>query len=263
MKITVALAQMAIARDRPQVNEETVRKMAKQAATRNVDLLILPELWSTGYNLPRAGEFATPLDKGSFAVMAEQAQGHQMHVVGTLLEANHRPGGAPYNTAALYGPDGSRKAIYRKAHLFPPMGEVKYLTPGEALPIFDLPWGPTSLAICYDLRFPEQWRCYTQNGAQLIVIPAEWPVSRVEHWRTLLRARAIENQLFVAGCNRTGNDVDGAFGGHSAVVDPMGRVLVEGTLEPGLLVVTLDLDLVQEMRRRWPFLNDRRPDLCG
>jgi predicted amidohydrolase len=263
MEITVALAQMAIARDRVEENEETVRNMAKQAADHNVDLLVLPELWSTGYNLLRAGEFAAPLDEGSFALMAGLAQTHQMHVVGTLLEANSNLNEAPYNTAALYGPDGAREAFYRKVHLFPPLGEVEHLAPGEVFPTFDLPWGRTALAICYDLRFPEQWRRYTTAGAQLVMSPAEWPVSRIEHWRTLLRARAIENQFFVVGCNRTGEDVDGTFGGHSAVIDPMGRVLVEGTSEPELLMVRLDLDLVNETRRRLPFLNDRKPDLYG
>jgi predicted amidohydrolase len=191
--------------------------------------------------------------------MAGLARQHKMHVVGTALEAN--PGGAPYNTAALYGQDGVRLGAYRKVHLFPPMGEVEHLSPGEDFPILDLPWGPTALAICYDLRFPELWRRYTGAGARFIILSAEWPVPRIEHWRLLLRARAVENQLFVAGCNRTGKDADGAFGGRSALVDPMGQVLVEGDVEPGLFSASLDMDRVDEIRRRLPFLNDRRPEL--
>jgi predicted amidohydrolase len=120
-----------------------------------------------------------------------------------------------------------------------------------------------ALAICYDLRFPEQWRRYTDAGAQVIFIPAEWPARRGEHWRLLLRARAVENQLFVAGCNRAGADSDGEFGGHSAAVDPWGRVLVEGGTEPGLFVATLDLDEVARTRRLFPFLRDRRPEVYG
>ena len=105
-----------------------------------------------------------------------------------------------------------------------------------------VPWGRTALDICYDLRFPEMWRRYTEAGAQVIILPAEWPLRRVEHWRILLRARAVENQLFVVGCNRAGVDADGEFGGHSAAIDPWGRVLVEGGSEPELLMATLDLD---------------------
>jgi predicted amidohydrolase len=143
------------------------------------------------------------------------------------------------------------------------LGEVEHLTPGDALPVFELPWGTVAMAICYDLRFPELWRRFADAGAQLILIPAEWPIRRVEHWRLLLRARAVENQLYVAGCNRAGGDADGKFGGHSAAVDPWARVLVEGGSEPNLLVTPIDLDDVARARRLFPFLTDRRPDVYG
>jgi predicted amidohydrolase len=143
------------------------------------------------------------------------------------------------------------------------MGEVDTLASGDALPTFALPWGGTALAICYDLRFPELFRQYTTAGACLILVPAEWPVRRIEHWRVLLRARAVENQLFVAGCNRAGSDLDGEFGGHSAAIDPWGTVLVEGGAEPGLSMHKLNLDEVTRIRRLFPFLDDRRTDLFG
>jgi predicted amidohydrolase len=222
---------------------------------------MLPELWLTGYDLAMASDYAASLDEGSFALMADLAQTHRMYVVGTALEAN--PLGLPFNTAALYGPRANRIGAYHKTHLFPPMGEVEHMAPGQALPTFDLPWGRTALAICYDLRFPELWRRYTDAEAQLILIPAEWPVRRVKHWQLLLRARAVENQLFVVGCNRAGRDMDGEFGGHSAAIDPWGRVLVEGGLAPGLFLATLDLEEVARSRHRLPFLDDRRPELYG
>jgi omega-amidase len=259
MELTVALAQMTIALGRPDLNETTARAVGAQAAAREADLLILPELWPTGYDLGRAREYAAPLDDGPFGLMADLARKHRLYVAGTALESNES--GPPFNTAALYGPDGVRVAAYRKVHLFPPLGETEHMTAGAALPTFDLPWGRTALAICYDLRFPELWRQYTYAGAQTILIPAEWPLRRVEHWRLLLRARAVENQLFVVGCNRAGADPDGEFGGHSAAVDPWGRVLVEGGPEPGLYLATLDLDEVTRTRELFPFLDDRRPDV--
>lgn len=263
MQLTIALAQMAITSGRPDLNEAEARRLAAQAADAGAGLLLLPELWPTGYDLVYAAGCAAPLDGGHFALMAGIARTYHLHVLGTALEAN--PAGRPYNTAALYTPDGERAAWYRKAHLFAPMGEVEHLSPGDALPVFDLPWGRTALAICYDLRFPEMWRRYMQAGAQLILIPAEWPIRRVEHWRLLLKARAIENQLFVAGCNRAGvgSDAQDPFGGHSAAVDPWGQVLVEGELEPGLYLASLDLDQVDRCRRVFPWLDDRRPDLYG
>lgn len=261
MQITVALAQMSIAVGVPDLNHRTARDLAARAAAQRADLLVLPELWPTGYDLERAAEYAAPLDSGPFLLMAGLARQHHMHVVGTCLEAN--PQGRPFNTAALFGPQGDLLAAYHKVHLFPPMGERVHMTPGDAFPVFDLPWGRTALAICYDLRFPELWRLYTTQGAQLIVIPAEWPVRRVEHWRLLLRARAVENQLFVVGCNRAGTGADGEFGGYSAAVDPWGRVLAEGGAEPGLHLARLDLDEVDRSRTLLPFLADRRSELYG
>lgn len=263
MQLTIALAQMAITPGRPDLNEAEARRLAAQAAGSGAGLLLLPELWPTGYDLGHAGGYAAPLDSGHFALMADIACAHHLYVLGSALEAN--PAGRPYNTAVLYTPGGERAAWYRKAHLFAPMGEVDHLSPGDALLTFDLPWGRTALAICYDLRFPEMWRRYMQAGAQLILIPAEWPIPRVEHWRLLLKARAVENQLFVAGCNRAGEgpDAKDCFGGYSAAVDPWGRVLVEAGLEPGLFLTTLDLAEVDRCRRAFPWLGDRRPDLYG
>ena len=261
MQITVALAQMAIALGKPQENQQTAQTLAAQATEQGADLLLLPELWATGYDLARATEYAAALDSGHFALMASLAQEHQLYVGGTALEAN--PGGRPFNTAALYGPDGRCAGAYRKVHLWAPLGEVEHLMPGDAMPVFNLPWGRVAMAICYDLRFPELWRRLADTGAQLVLIPAEWPVRRVEHWRLLLRARAVENQLFVAGCNRAGADADGEFGGHSAVADPWARVLTEAGSESGLFVTTIETDEVARARRLFPFLADRRPEVYG
>jgi omega-amidase len=261
LELKVALAQMAISAGRPDQNEATARTMAAQAAERGSDLLVLPELWPTGYDLGCARETAAQLHDGPFAVMAELARAYQLYVLGTAMEAN--PDGLPFNTAALYGPEGDLLGVYRKVHLFPPMGEVEHMTPGSALPTFDLPWGRLALAVCYDLRFPELWRRYAYDGAHLVLIPAEWPIRRVEHWRLLLRARAVENQLFVVGCNRGGGGDDGTFGGHSAVIDPWGRALVEGGVEPGMFLATLGLEEVSRARERFPFLKDRRPEVYG
>ncbi|MGQ9599235.1 MAG: carbon-nitrogen family hydrolase [Anaerolineae bacterium] len=260
MEVHVALAQMAVAVGEPDRNWATAQAMAAEAASRRADLLILPELWPTGYDLARSEAYAAPLDHGAFGQMAELAQAYGLYVVGTALEAG--PTGRPFNTAALYGPTGERLGSYRKVHLWAPLGETEHMTAGNALPVFDLPWGRVALAICYDLRFPEQWRRYALAGAELILIPAAWPARRIEHWRLLLRARAVEDQLFVVGCNRAGGGIDipgDQFGGHSAVVDPWAQVLVEGDMEPGLLVARLDLGEVARSRHLFPFLKDRRP----
>jgi omega-amidase len=261
MEITIALAQMAVVPGGPDANLRTAQALAIEAADRGADLLMLPELWLTGYDLARAVELAAPLDEGAFALMADLAQRHQIHVVGTSLAA--RPTGKPFNTAALYGPDGSRLGAYRKVHLWAPLGEVEHMSAGQEMPVFDWPWGRVALAICYDLRFPELWRRFALSGAQLVLIPAEWPGRRIEHWRLFLRARAVENQFFVAGCNRAGADGDGEYGGFSAAADPWGQVVTEGGPEPGLSFATLDLQEVNRARNLFPFLADRRPEVYG
>jgi len=264
VELNIALAQMAVRPGDPAGNEAEARRLAARAGDDGADLLLLPELWHSGYDLARAGEYAAPLDEGAFGLMAELARQHDLYVVGTALEAVED--GQPCNTAALYAPGGERAGAYRKVHLWAPLGETEYLTPGQSLPTFQLPWGCVALAICYDLRFPEQWRRYADVGAQLILIPAAWPSARVEHWRLLLRARAVENQFCVAGCNRAGGGDDAGqdcFGGFSAAVDPWGQVAAEGGPEPGLVVARLDLDEVARVRRLFPFLADRRPEVYG
>jgi len=146
------------------------------------------------------------------------------------------------------------------------MDEQQYLQAGKAMPVFDLPWGRTALAVCYDLRFPELFRRYALQGAMLVVVPAQWPARRAEHWRTLLRARAIENQMVVVGCNRVGCDGDDSapFGGHSAVYDAWGRAAVEGNPDEEMLLTgAVDLSVVAQARSFIPALEDRRPDLYG
>lgn len=261
MEITVAVAQLAIFAGQPDRNAEQLRDAAAQAAARRANLLVAPELWPTGYDLACAVPGAAPLGEGPFALMAGLALRHRLYILGTALEQN--PAGRPFNTAALYGPDGKLAGAYRKVHLFAPMGEVEHMAAGADLPVFDLPWGRTALAICYDLRFPEMWRRYMELGAQLVLIPAEWPARRVEHWRLLLHARAIENQFFVVGCNRAGAGPDGEYGAHSAAIDPWGQVLAEGGAEPGIFHATLNLDEVARCRTVFPWLQDRRPDVCG
>ena len=125
----------------------------------------------------------------------------------------------------------------------------------------DLPWGRWGLAICYDLRFPELFRRYSAAGAVGVLLPAQWPTARVDHWRTLAQARAIENQMCVLACNRSGCDGDVQFGGHSMACDPWGQILVEAGSDDALLTVAIDMEAVNDARRRIPALRDRRLDL--
>ena len=265
--LTVALAQINIALGDPAANIARLPGLAAEAKARGAGLLVLPELWSSGYDLERASELAVALDDGAFSAMAEQARRNQLAICGSALACQPGRRGQPLerasqptNTAALYNADGLLVLAYSKLHLFGLMREDQFLAPGDDAPLAETPWGNIALAICYDLRFPELFRSYAVRGASVIIMPAEWPHPRVEHWRTLVRARAIENQCFVVACNRVGSDRANQFCGRSLVVDPWGNTLAEGGDAEELLIATFDLALVATVRERMSVLRDRRPE---
>ena len=255
--LTLALAQMDVPPGQPEANLARVREFAAQAREAGADLLLLPELWLHGYDLERAADWAAPLGEGGFAHMAGLARQFRLHLAGSLLE---RHAGGVSNTAVLYAPDGALLGAYRKVHLFRLMQEPRYLVAGDHATLCSTPWGPTGLAICYDLRFPELFRAMAVAGAVLFVVPAQWPVRRVEAWLLLARARAVENELVVAACNRVGSDGQVTFPGRSLVVDPWGHVLVEGDDRERLLIAQVDLQEVRKARRYLTVYKDRRPE---
>ncbi len=264
--LTISLIQMDCRLGEPAHNFDRAAEFVAEAAARRSTggshLVLLPELWSTAYALDRAVELAGPLaqapDGSPFGRVAALAQQHGVWLGGSLLEEN---AGRFYNCFALYDPAGRLCAAYRKLHLFRLMEEEQYLGAGDATVLAETPWGATGLAICYDLRFPELFRRYALAGAQLLLLPAEWPHPRREHWRTLLRARAIENQCFVAACNRVGVTGNSSFFGASALIDPWGETLIEGGEAEMVLTATIDLSLVDAVRRRIPVFADRRPEV--
>lgn len=260
MRLNVALAQIEIAFGRPDENMATVRALAATAAARGADLLVLPELWSSGYDLQRAHALAAGPGEGVHAWLAALARAQGIAIVGSTLMQQH---GRTANTATFYAADGALLATYEKVHLFGPMHEPEYLAAGGAISVFDAPWGRSALAICYDIRFPELLRACVLQGAETIIVVAAWPAARLEHWRTLLRARAIENQCFIIAANCVGSDPATVFGGHSLVVSPWGDVLVEGGERAELLFASLDLKLIAATRARLRVLHDRRPDVYG
>jgi len=261
MQLTIALGQMDVQMGEPQANVRKAAQFAAQAARSGADLLLLPELWSTGYDLQRAAVYATAVTTGIFAETAVLARTHHLAIVGSCLSDLGE--GRVGNTAVYHNPNGKVQAIYSKTHLFRLMDEEKYLTAGDGLTLVETAWGKMGLAICYDLRFPELFRWYALHGARLILLPAEWPQPRLAHWRTLLQARAIENQLFIVACNRVGTSNGQTFFGHSCVIDPWGAVVLEMGEEKGMETAVLDLSLVDSVRHKIPVFADRRPDIYG
>ncbi len=255
--LSVALAQMNVRKGEPRINWMRAQEYITQAAAHGADVVVLPELFDAGMAYDRGHEIASTLSGGLFAQIAALARQNNIHVFGSMYE---KRGVGVYNTCAVITPRGGVAGAYRKMHLFPLSNEDKWLTPGESPLSVDLPWGLTGFGICYDLRFPELFRRYADDGTRVVFLPASWPHPRLEHYRTLLRARAIENQCYMIAVNRTGTDADDGtqYFGHSCVIDPWGEIALEVGEQEGLYTVTIDLDMVADVRRKIPALEGRK-----
>lgn len=265
----------------PQENLVAAEASVRDAAGRGASLIALPEVCLQRGAAP--GEaMVLPALLGDHALIAPfvgiaVATG-AMILLGSVLEASGVPG-KPYNTSVLIGPTGVI-ASYRKVHLFDIDAgdgaadkESDRYSEGDQAVVVETPMGgrlcKLGLTICYDLRFPELYRRLALDGAQLVAVPANFTKKTGSaHWSTLLRARAIENGMFVlapAQCGCPGGDGPGSFEayGHSMVVDPWGRVLLEMDGRPGVGYCEIDLDAVQRVRAQVPALANRRPGVYG
>lgn len=249
---------MAFEYGQEEANTTRAAAWIEEAAARDSDLVLLPELWASGYDLENWERYATPLGAGNFKLLASLARKNHIAIGSSLLEARK---GRAYNTFVLYGKDGETLGVYRKIHRFRLLQEEKWLGAGDELVLAPTPWGRIGLATCYDLRFPEMFRPYAEAGSRLTLVVAEWPQRRVAHWSKLLQARAIENQMFLAGVNKVGESQGVKLGGGSAIVDPWGEPLVEGGEAEALLTTEVDLGVADKARRHIPVFQDRRPDV--
>ncbi|MGB8957323.1 MAG: carbon-nitrogen family hydrolase [Tumebacillaceae bacterium] len=255
----LSLLQMDIAFGDPATNRARARKQIEQAAAAGTDLIILPEMWNTGYSLENIRDIADRDGQETIALMSELAQKHQVNIhAGSVADLRD---GEVYNTTYLFDRQGQVVGQYSKIHLFRLMDEEKYLQAGGDIGLFQLDGVQLGTMICYDLRFPELTRTMSLGGAQVVFLPAEWPHPRLNHWRHLQIARAIENQMFFVSVNRVGKAGDTEFFGHSMVVDPWGEILFEADDQEGIHHVTIDLGVVPEIRQRIPIFEDRRPEL--
>ncbi len=238
---------------------QRVRRVSAELREIEADLVVLPELWATGYFHFDAYEAqAEPLTGPTLTALREVARERRFHLVaGSLVE--RAPDGRLYNTTALIGPDGEIPHIYRKIHLFGyGSAEARLLTPGTEVGAVPTAIGTIGLATCYDLRFPELFRQLADAGAELVAVVSAWPAARLAHWRVLTRSRAIENQFNLVACNLAGGHAGQRLGGESMIVDPWGEVLAEGGQEPGLVSGELDRHRPAEVRAEFPVLTHRR-----
>ncbi|MDR6224720.1 carbon-nitrogen family hydrolase [Desmospora profundinema] len=255
----ISLIQMDVAFGDPAVNQRRVAKKLAQVVEReHPDVVALPEMWNAGYDLTRLDRIA---DRGELVEwMGQKSREYGITLMGGSI-AEVKDGGH-YNASYVFSPQGDVVAQYRKLHLFRLMEEEKFLLPGPEGPVtFPIGGYRAGMIICYDVRFPEMVRSLALEGAELLFVSAEWPHPRLNHWRILNQARAIENQMAVAAINRVGSDPNNTFCGHSMVLDPWGKVLAEGGEGEETLTVDLELAEVARIRRQIPVFEDRVPHM--
>ncbi len=267
-RYTVALCQMDSQSDR-EANLQTAERLLKRAAGEGAALIAFPEL----FNRIDAGE-APPEEVPSgvsIRFMAELARRHGVWVLcGSLHEARE---GRRYNTSVLLNPTGEVAARYSKLHMFDvtlPDGSVALesalVQPGEGITVADTPLGRLGMSICYDLRFPELYRLMALQGAEVLLVPAEFNrYTGQRHWEVLLRARAIENACYVLAPGQIGikQTADGPYPcyGNSMIISPEGEILARLGEEEGIALAEIDLRRVAESRQRIPVLQNRRTDI--
>lgn len=256
MKFKIALAQLELELANPEGNYLAAKESVAEAASQGADLVLLPELWASGYDLRNARRYASPLGEGWFARMQDLAREHRIALGGSMIEEQ---GDKLFNTFLLVDQKGAELGQYRKTHLFDLINEKAYFSAGSRLALVDSPWGVIGLALCYDLRFPELFRAYALKGAETILLIAEWPRRRIAHWDVLLQARAIENQCFIAAVNKVGTSKGELLGGNSAVINPMGEILTHGGEDPGVYTAAVDTEEIAKARKWMPVFNDRNP----
>ena len=267
----LALAQLAVEPAAIDDNVDRAVAAVESAAERGADLVALPELFNVGYFAfdvyQRAAE---GLGGETLTRLSDVAAANDVAVLaGTIVEdlgATAATGSAPTpadeglaNTAVLFDADGERQLVYRKHHLFGyASAEAELLTPGERTPTTDLGGFTVAVTTCYDLRFPELYRELQERGATLTLVPSAWPYPRVEHWRTLSRARAIENLSYVATINGSGEFDDATLLGRSTVYDPWGTPVATTDDSPALVEAEVDPAAVEDVRDEFPALEDAR-----
>lgn len=256
MKMRAGIIQFDLRIGDVKRNLATAKRHMIRLARQGVRLVVLPEMWSTGFENRRLQELSdtTPPILEDLAGLSKRLH---LTIIGSLPEK--RPDGV-YNTAYVVDRDGSIAGGYQKIHLFSQTGEDRYFRPGHEAVVAKTSLGPIGLMICYDLRFPELCRCLTLRGANMVVVMAQWPAVRVAHWEALLKARAIENQLFVLGANRCGQDSDRVYAGHSRIISPYGEIIARAGNRPANLRADIDLRLVERTRRQIPCLPERMPE---
>ena len=256
----VSCLQMNMRLGCPEENFSRAADLIHAAMAEKPDVLVLPETWNTGFfpkdELLQLSDRDGEMVKARIGALAKQ---HHVNIVaGSVSNARN---GSVFNTAMVFDRTGACVAGYDKTHLFSPMGENDYYTPGDHLCTFSLDGIRCGLVICYDIRFPELVRSLALQGIDVLFMVSQWPKERIGHLRSLTTARAIENQIFVICCNSCGIAGKTVYGGNSAAIDPLGETLTLAGETESIVSASLNMQTLDKIRSSIPVFRDRRPEL--
>lgn len=256
----ISLIQMSIREAEPDKNARKVLALLEKAMLDKPDVIVLPEMWNTGYALEQVAELSDKDGQQTKDLLGKFAKENQVNLVaGSVATAKKNQF---FNTTYVFNRAGQVIADYDKVHLFGLMGENRFLQAGHRESTFELDGVKAASVICYDIRFPEWVRTLMATGGKVLFVVAEWPKKRVAQWEILLRARAVENQAFVVAVNRVGQGTLDDFSGHSLVIDPLGNVILQAPdNQEGVFSVDIDLSEVEKVRGHIPVFADRKPEL--
>ncbi len=247
--------QTNIVWENKEANHHAWERLLNQAKPQPGMLVVLPEMAAVGFSLNLEATVDSS-HASSEAFCKRLAAQWKVHLICGLVRG--AGGNLADNQAVVFGPDGFESARYTKMQLFALGGEAQVHTPGKEIVVTEINGIKTALFVCYDLRFPELFREAVRQGAELFVVIACWPTKRADHWTTLLRARAIENQAWVVGVNRAGSDPNHSYPGRSLIVDCHGVVQADAGSEEGFIFGEMQIEEQRQWRKDFPALNDRR-----
>jgi len=256
MKYTICGIQMETGKE-PEKNVEKLLDLCTKAIVQKPDFIVIPEMFEIVPKLNLADQYAHPVPSAITQTISGFAKEHSVNIIGgTLFEKDEEN---VYNTCCVFDRSGSLIGRYRKMHLFDAFGygESEWIARGESPLLCELEGLKFGIAICYDIRFPELFRYYATNGASIVFVPSAFFQPNHDHWTLSIRSRALENTIFVMGCNQTGKH----FVGRSMLADPWGIQAVSLGVEEGVLVCHVQLDLIEKTRKKLPVLNNRRFDV--
>jgi len=263
-KLRIALGQLNT-KDNIEESFKQIEQLTAEVSEKGAQLVIFPEL-STFLSETSTAEFAQSIDGEIITRFKELAKKYNIYIHnGSFIEKGETEGKS-FNTSVLVNPSGNIEAVYRKIHLFDielnkklSYRESDRFNRGTSIVNHNSEIGNFGFSICYDLRFPELYRKLTFNGAKLIFVPAAFTMhTGKDHWDTLLRARAIENQVYIAAANQLGEHPDNKFCyGNSMIIDPWGKVIARASDKVGAIVTDIDWDYLEDVRKKLPCLKNR------